>query len=242
MLVDNNLDSKTIAESQGVHFNVVRNHARRLGIKKDRKAIARSMSARHIRLHGYRHPAQRPDVIQKTRRSTSRAVYKDKIGREHSFRSLHELGYALLLDSLDLEWHYEEMMVPYVDMLTGKHRIYVIDFTVVRGDDIEWVEVKPNSAMIPEDKRVYASRRAEEAGVVFRGLTDDERYQALKTLSGKLAGVSFLHNKPRQSAKTVTYYFLSCSAAIKHQLDGWGGSTPKQIGNTLWSRTFRKSD
>lgn len=241
LFIDRNLDTKTIGEmcDPPVHYNVIRKHTQRLKLRKDRKSVARSMSARHIRKHGQRHPSQRPDVIAKTRRSTTKAEYCDRRGVNHTFRSLHELGYALLLDSLGLEWYYEEMVVPYVDAFMGKWRSYTIDFTVVSPDgSVAWVEVKPNNKMIPDDKRLYASRRAEESGVVYRGLSDEEREKARVALSGSLAGVKFVHRRPRQSAMKVTYYFLSEGAANKHTVPGWRETALRQIGNNLWARTF----
>lgn len=240
LFIDENLDTKTIAEMQNpkVHFNVVRAHVRRLGLKKSRKLVARSMSSRHIRNHGCRHPAQRPDVITKTRSSGAKVKFTDRMGRGLTFRSLYEFGYALLLENLGAEWYYEEMTVPYVDALSGKHRSYTIDFTVVRGDTVEWVEVKPNEKMIPEDKRVYASRRAEEAGVIYRGLTVEEREKSKELLFGPLSGVEFTRPKPRASASKITYYFLTESAAVEYTLTGWRGQTPRQLGENLWARTF----
>lgn len=240
LYIDSNLDCKTIAETHNppLHYNVIRKHVRRLGLTKTRKMVARSMSARHIRNHGLRHPSQRQDVITKTRSSSIKAEYVDKIGRQHKFRSLHELGYALLLDTLNCEWYYEEMSIPYVDAISGKHRIYIIDFTIVNGDDIDWVEVKPNNSMIPNDKRVYASRRAEAAGVTYRGLTDEERIQSKLILSNKFNRVSFSYCKPRSSAKKITYYFLNNSSAVKYKLPGWRGLEPRQLGVNLWARTF----
>lgn len=243
LFIANNLDTKTIAEMHDppIHYGVVRAHVRRLRLRKDRKAVARSMSARHLRKHGYRHPSQRPDVLAKTRRSAARASYKDRLGRCLTFRSLHELGYALLLDSRGVEWHYEEMIIPYVDALTGKHRSYVIDFTVINQDgSVEWVEVKPNDKMIPDDKRIFASRRAEAAGVIYRGLTAQERVDAKVMLTGALDGVEFHRQKPRRHTKVITYYFKTADCAAKYTLRGWRSDAPRQLGVDLWARTFRR--
>lgn len=223
MLVDDNLDTKTVAESCGVHFNTIRKAARRLGIRKDRKAIARSMSSRHHRMFGCSHPAQRPDVLAKTRKSTGRVRYVDLKERTFLFRSLHELSYALLLDHNGLEWYYEELRIPYVDMMTGKWRIYVVDFTTICDDLVEWIEVKPNDKMIPCDKWIYASRRAEDADAVYRGLTKEERiagWELLKTGYRKEA-MSFCNQPPRQNAKQISYWFSNLDAAREYNLSGW---------------------
>jgi len=179
-----NWDSKSIAELYGCHYNVIRGMLKRLGLW-GRKTAAQKSAAqmnRHFRKHGVFHPAQRKDVLAKTRRSTVRYAYIDVNGRDWTFRSSHELAYALLLDYLGREWYYEDMSVPYVDTLSGKQRVYFIDFTVINGDDVEWVEIKPADDMIPTDKVLCAARQAEQRGVVFRGNTTTERLEAKSVL------------------------------------------------------------
>jgi hypothetical protein len=226
LFIDENLDTKTIAEMQDppVHFNVVRKHIRRLGLKKDRKAVARSMSARHIRQHGYRHPAQRPDVLAKTRLGWTLVEYVDVKGRTFKLRSLHELYYALLLDKRGVEWYYEEMRIPYIDALTGKNRIYIVDFTVILLDgSVEWIEVKPNDGMVPSDKRVFAARCAEEAGVIYRGNNASERCEALKLFESgyRVTSYKYLNWKQRPDTKETKRCFKDEVAARRFRLRGW---------------------
>jgi hypothetical protein len=242
MLVDLNLDTKTVAEEFGVHFNTIRNISRRLGIEKNRKDVAKSMSVRHLKMHGYRHPAQRPDVLAKTRRSSGRVKYSDINGRTFLFRSLHELGYALLLDKRGAEWQYEEMHVRYIDMLTGKQRIYVIDFTVESNGLVEWIEVKPNNKMIPDDKRIYASRRAEDAGVVYRGLVEEERLELWELLKSgyRQEFIQFMFLAPNRNAKQISYWFSSSKDATEFKLDGWRRHNMRDYGTALHTVVFRR--
>lgn len=222
LYIDQNLDSKTISEQFGLHYQTIRAKIQRMGLKKDRKLVSRSMMARHHLKHGCSHPSQRPDVLKKTRRSTIRIKYINKSNTEHTFRSLHELSYALYLDYLNIEWVYEEMRVPYVDMLTGKQRIYIIDFTVLT-EQIEWVEVKPNEQMIPEDKRIYAERRAEEAGIIYRGTTKEERAKGWELLlsGSRLEFIEFLYPKPRCDQNKITYWFKNKEETAHFALAGW---------------------
>lgn len=204
LYIDRNLDTKTISEQFGVHYNTIRKLVHRFGLSKTQKDVSKSMMARHAKMHGYSHPAQRPDVMEKTRRSAQKVLYG-----LIKMRSLHELSYALYLDHSGVEWHYEEMRIPYVDNMSGKWRIYVIDFTVIDGDNVKWIEVKPNDKMIPTDKRIYASRRAEEAGAEYRGVTNAEREEGFKLLCDgyNKQQIKFLRPKPRSTAKQVSYFF-----------------------------------
>ena len=222
LYIDNNLDTKTIAEMTGLHYQTIRMRVHKLRLQKDRKKVAQSMMSRYRSQHGYGHPAQHPDTLKKTRRSTIRISYINISSAEYTFRSLHELSYALYLDSRNDDWTYEEMRVPYVDMLTGKHRIYIIDFTII-GDVIQWVEVKPNELMIPEDKRIYAERMAEEAGIIYRGTTKDERTAGWQLLTSgyRLADIHFLYPKPRKDQNKITYWFKSESDANDFIMAGW---------------------
>jgi hypothetical protein len=239
LFIEQNLDSKTIAETiePPVHYNVIRKHIKRLGLKKTRQQISKSMQARHLRLHGVLAPAQRPDVLEKTRRSTIRAEYTAVNGTKYLFRSLHELSYAMLLDKLGLEWYYEEMWVPYVDMLTGKQRLYIIDFTVVWPDKIEWIEVKPNRVLVPDDKRIYASRRAEEAGVIFRKSSSDELSAGMDLLKTgwRTEAVEFRWPPPKAAATQVTYYFKTINEAVGFTLGKWRATPPRKLGSDLYS-------
>lgn len=233
--IEENLDSKTIADLYGLHYNTIRSIIRRLGLKKSRQMVSKSMVNRHLSKHGIAHPSQRPDVIKKTSISLNKASYKG-----YEFKSLTELGYALYLDKLNAEWYYEEMHCPYVDMLNGKRRIYVIDFTVIINEKTHWVEVKPNNEMIPDDKRIYASRRAEEAGIIYRGLNDAERDSLWNCISDgyKFEDVEFLYRKPRADTNKITYYFKSEDDAIKYTLEGWRQLTKPTNKGALWKKTL----
>lgn len=222
LYIDYNLDSKTIAERFMLHYQTIRTRIQRMGLKKSRELISRSMMARYQLNHGCSHPAQHPDTLKKTRRSTIRIKYINTNGVIYTFRSLHELSYALYLDTTGIEWVYEEMRIPYIDMLTGKRRIYIIDFTVL-GNTVEWIEVKPNEDMIPEDKRIYAMRRAEESGIIYRGTTEQERSKAFELLlSGyRLEFIEFIYPIPRCDQNKITYWFKSKTDASNFMMDGW---------------------
>lgn len=235
LYIEDNLDTKTIAEIYGLHFNTIRNIIRRLGLRKTREQINSSMVQRHLLKHGVKYPAQRPDVIKRTSASLNKARYKD-----NCFKSITELGFALYLDKNRIEWYYEEMRIPYVDMLEGKQRIYVIDFTLIDGDDVSWVEVKPDNKMIPDDKRIYASRRAEEADITYRGLTDTER-EGLWNCIYEGYGfdqVEFLHRTPRSVSTKITHYFKSENEALNFQLDGWRQFCRPTNRGALWKKVL----
>ena len=243
LFIDINLDTKTIAEQYGLHYNTIRQLTNQYGLSKSRHDIAKSMMARHARIHGYSHPSQRPDVMEKTRRSAQRVEYNTN-GKIIKMRSLHELSYALYLDRHDLEWYYEEMRVPYVDNMSGKWRIYVIDFTVIDGDDVRWIEVKPNNKMIPNDKRIYASRRAEEAGTEYRGLTADERREGFALLCGGYNNnkIKFLRTKPRSNAKQISYYLKSKNELERFPIPhGWKRHAVVEHSECLMCLKLRKA-
>lgn len=231
LYIDDNLDTKSISEMYGLHYQTIRNKIQAIGLKKSRKEISKSMMQRHLLQHGVRHPAQRPDVIKKT--SVSLASY-----REYDFKSITELGYALHLDMIGVEWYYEEMHIPYVDMLTGKRRIYVVDFTVINSDNVNWVEVKPNNEMIPDDKRIYASRRAEEANIIYRGLTEQEHIALWNAIDigFNFDMVEFKHRTPRSTSTKITYYFKSQKEAEEFQLDDWRQFTKPTNKGALWKK------
>jgi hypothetical protein len=230
LYIDQNLDAKTIAELYGLHYQTIRKRTSRY--KKSREMVQQSMMNRHFRKYGVCHPSQRPDVLKKTSISLNKAKY-----RNNYFKSLSELAYALFLDNQHKEWYYEEMRIPYVDMMTGKRRIYVIDFTVC-GEEVEWIEVKPNNQMIPDDKRIYASRRAEEAGVTYRGLTEEERVKSweLMVKGFNFDQIEFLHRKPRLSQTKITYYFKDKKEATKFKMRGWKQFAKPSNDGVLWKK------
>lgn len=240
-----NLDTKSIGELLNCHYNTVRHYVHKFGFKKSPKDVAQSMKTRHYKKHGYAHPAQRPDVLEKTRRSSQRVNYLAKNGKKFKFKSLFELSFALFLDSNDVEWYYEEMKIPYVDNMSGVWRIYIIDFTIVKGDEVEWVEVKPNKNMIPEDKRIYASRRAEESGIKYRGLTDYEVNQSKKLLLDGYRNdqINFTYYKPKSNARQVSYYFKSEDELKQFEIpSGWEKFAVKKHSNVLWALKIRRPE
>lgn len=237
LYIDQNLDSKSIAEIYGLHYNTVRSLIRKLLLTKTRKSVAHSMSNRHFLKYGLKHPAQRQDVRKKTSISLNKASYKG-----YDYKSITELGYALYLDKLGREWYYEEMTIPYIDMMTGKRRLYIIDFTVVLADKVSWIEVKPNNEMIPEDKRIYALRRAEESNIEYRGLNDQEREGLWQCITDgyNFSEVKFTYRTPRSTSHKITYYFKSKYEASEYKLDGWKEFTePSNIG-ALWKKILVK--
>jgi hypothetical protein len=214
----------------GLHFQTIRKRIQQLKIKKDARQVSKSQAIRHQHLHGCRFPAQRIDVIQKTRKSTTKAVYTDAKQRIIEFRSLHELCFALLLDKKELEWHYEEMSVPYVDMMSGKHRMYIIDFTVVDADLVQWVEVKPNNDMIPTDKRIFAERRAQAAGIKYRGLYNAEKEEGWTLFLSGYGSVEFKLRSPGKNQKKITYWFKDKSEISEAVPVGWEVAKIEEAG------------
>lgn len=231
LYLEENIDTKTIAEMFGLHYQTIRKIIQRLKLFKNRSLISKSMMSRHLAKYGVMHPAQRPDVIKKTSISLNKASYKG-----NNFKSITELGYALYLDKNKIEWYYEEMLIPYIDMINGTRRTYVIDFTLIINEKIHWVEVKPNNMMIPEDKRVYASRRAEESNVTYRGLYDSEREDLWKCVEEgyEFEQVQFLYRTPRSSSTKITYYFKSEKEALEFSLIGWKKLVKPTNNGALW--------
>lgn len=155
LYVDQNLTAKLTADICKIPIGVVKSNIRRMRLTKTRDQIQESIrNSRLLR-----------DVPQSW---PTVAEYKGI-----QLKSVIDLGYALYLDSAGYEWHYREMIIPYVDMMTGSRHIYTIDFTVV-SQEVHWVETTEQSKMIPDDKRIYAHRRAEEAGIIYRGLSEGE--------------------------------------------------------------------
>lgn len=79
--------------------------------------------------------------------------------------------YALYLEDRNIPYIYREVFIEYVDMLTGQRKKHYIDFVLLTEPPV-WVEVVKD--LKPTDPRVYASRRAEEAGITYRALTEQE--------------------------------------------------------------------
>jgi hypothetical protein len=233
LYINKRRDSKSIAEMYGLHYNTIRKQINKLGLKKTASQHSASQVIRHHSMHGCDYPAQRPDVVKKTRRSTVKVSYTDKLGRTQTFRSIHELCFAILLDQKSLEWYYEEMSIPYVDMLNGKRRNYIIDFTVISDQKVEWVEVKPQESMIPMDKRIYAERRAESAGVIYRGLSESERSQGWKLFTDGLFNerLTFHQLLPAKAQKKITYWFKNKHEADSFSLYGWKKSAVLAVGS-----------
>ena len=79
--------------------------------------------------------------------------------------------YAQYLDSHNIQYLYREVFIEYVDMLTGQRKKHYIDFVLLDEPPV-WVEVV--KILKPIDARIYTSRRAEEAGIIYRALTQSE--------------------------------------------------------------------
>jgi hypothetical protein len=205
-----NKDTKTIAEENNFHFNTVRDRVRKYGFKKDAKKVSESMMVRHFKKTGFMHPGHRPDVQISIHKRKSRFKYISNSKKTYLFRSLHELCFALVLENKNvLNWDYELIRVQYVDRLTGKMRMYYVDFSYQSDEGDYWVEVKPAKIMIPTDKRLYASQAAKKAGSLFRGLTDEERNLGHKYfIDGyNKDNITFVNKKDLKLDKCYTFYF-----------------------------------
>lgn len=207
-----NKDTKTIAEETSLHFNTVRNRIRKFGFRKDAKNVSISMKARYYTATGFIHPGQNPENIRKTAKSSHRILYKPlKSERDCVFRSLHELCYALLLDSdEDVEnWDYELINIPYTDSITGKYRMYMIDFSIQSKTQDKWTEVKPAELMIPSDKRLYAGQAARKAGIKYSGTTKDERNKSFELFKSgfRKEHIEFVRPQELKKDKCYTLWF-----------------------------------
>jgi hypothetical protein len=245
LYINQNLDTKSIAERYNVCFNTVRKWVRSLKLRKNAKDVYLSMSARHFKKYGIVHPAQREDVINKTRSSSAIIMYTSLNGTNYNFKSLHELSYALLLDHVGLEWHYGEMKIQYVDNITSKWRIYTIDFTVVNKDKVEWVEVKHKNQAIWSDRRIYASRRAEDSGTIYRIITDKERDDGWELLKSGYRKdlIKFKMPSIRSYSKQINVCFNSIDMADSFNIPfGWRKHTLVKHSDNLLILKLRKKD
>lgn len=208
-----NKDSKLIAGESGFHYNTIRDRIRGFGLKKSPKAVSQSMMCKHFEKTGYMHPGQRPDVIEKINKGKSRFQYiSTKTGRKYLFKSLHELCFALLLDdNINVNnWDYELISVQYIDRLTGKIRLYYIDFSVQYINGMSrWIEIKPSKVMIPSDKRLYAAQEAKKANIIYSGITDIDRTNGYNMfLNGfNYDNINFKNNKILKKCRCYTYWF-----------------------------------
>lgn len=175
-----NKDAHLIAEENDVHFNTVLAKIREHGLNvKSRERVAESLSVKYYQKTGYWWPGQTPEVLEKVFKLRSKYKYSsDKSEKTYQFKSLHELCYALYVDNHEevVSWWYEKIKIPYIDGDDGRNRLYYIDFNVLYHDGHEeWVEIKPNWRMIPEDKELYASHKAESSGTTYTGINDEIR-------------------------------------------------------------------
>jgi hypothetical protein len=202
--IQENKDTKTIAEELGIHYSSVRKYVQLYKLQKNNDQLVGAWQSRYKAKHGCIHPSQHRSVYS---RSLNKVRYVSISGKEYYFKSMMELTIALLLDYSDKTWDYEVMRIPYMNHITGKKSYYLIDFTT----DKEWIEVKPAESMIPSDKRLYADAAAKKIGFTFRGCTDVERAKGWELLlSGfKSEAYSFVHQTPSSSCKQITYYFKS---------------------------------
>lgn len=125
--------------------------------------------------------------------------YTDVIGRTHSFENKRHLAVALYLDATGALWLYNDMSVPYIDMLTGEHKLHQITFTIIDKENVTWLEAVSAREMYPEDSRIYTSRRAEEAEISYRGLSPSEiGFGEILLDAGYRAGVTNLDGRQNE--------------------------------------------
>lgn len=239
-LIIENLDTKTLSEQLGVHYSVIRARAQSMGIKKSTDQLVGAWQSRYLEKHGYHHPTQDPRHKTKYSKALNRVRYLSKSSEEFYFKSIMELSFALYLDRRDIGWDYERVRVPYVHHITGKRRIYVVDFATKE----EWIEVKPNERMIPNDKRLFALRAAERQDCFFRGVSKDELDEGWRlVISGYRSDFyDFIRAKPRQGRKQVTYYFKDSTELKKFSLDGYRVHHRKEIAPHIHKLVLRSKN
>ena len=200
--LNENLDSKTIAEELGIHYSTVRKYLRIYELRKSSDQLVGAWQSRYKAKHGVIHPSQHRDLYA---RSLNRVQYYSAQGQEFKFKSILELTFALLLDKNEIDWDYEAERVPYLNHITGKQRYYCVDFVTAE----EWIEVKPDEKMIPNDKRLYAEASARRQSKLFRGCTAEERHYGWWLLvSGfRHEHYDFIRYSPKTKAKQISYYF-----------------------------------
>lgn len=204
LYIQENKDTKTIAEELGIHYSSVRKYVQLYELRKSPDQLVGAWQSRYKAKHGYVHPSQHRNFYS---RSLNKVRYLSASGKEYYFKSIMELTIAIYLDYSKKKWDYEVSRIQYINHITGKSSYYLIDFTT----DYEWIEVKPNESMIPTDKRLYADAAAAKVGCVFRGCTDQERSSGweLLLLGFRSEAYSFIHKNPSMSCRQVTYYFKS---------------------------------
>jgi transposase len=215
--INENMDTKTLSEQLGLSYSLIRKKVQEYGLKKSLKNVSVSMSLRHLQKTGYWHPGQRPDVIKKINSCKSRFGYKSSItGREYLFKSLHELCFALLLDKNENveNWDYELISVPYIHRLTGKQKLYYVDFSVQYKDgNSKWFEIKPCDNMIPDDKRLYAMNAAKQINAVYSGIDKETRDLGYKLFCDgyNYDNINFKNKIEILPHRTYTYWFKNIS-------------------------------
>lgn len=246
--ITENKDSKTIAEENNLHYNTVLQRLRQYGIKKSGVNVAASMSVRYQRKTGYAHPGHHPDTITKIQKRRSRYKYNSIKSGTHLFRSLHELCYAILLDSdiNVISWDYELINIPYIDRITGRRRQYYIDFSVQCSDkNDKWIEVKPADKMIPHDKYLYATHAAKHAGIKFSGQSNQERQDGFRLFLDGYgdARIEFINISELKLDRKYTLWFRSRSdiETIEHDHYRSIKEVGKYVKCTFTPKTKHKS-
>jgi hypothetical protein len=236
-LIMENLDTKTLSEQLGVHYSVIRARAQAAGIRKSTDQLVGAWQSRYLEKHGCLHPSQDPRHKSKYSNTMNRARYLAKSSNEYYFKSIMELSFALYLDYNSMVWDYEKVRVPYVHHITGKSKVYTVDFVAEQ----EWIEVKPHEHMIPSDKRLFAMRAAERTGCRFRGVSKDELDQSWELIvSGYRADhYDFIRSTPRRDRKQITYYFKDSTEMAKFNVHGYKVHHRKEIAPHIHKLVLR---
>lgn len=237
-LIMENLDTKTLSEQLGIHYSVIRARSKKFGIKKNKDQLVGAWQSRYKEKNGYFHPTQDPKHSHKYCHALNHVKYKAKSDHKYLFKSIIELTYALWLDYNNRDWNYKAIRVPYIDHITGKRRIYVVDFNM----DNEWIEVKPQESMIPHDKRLYAERLAHMEGCKFRGIYKDELKACWGLLESeyRVKHYDFIRNPPKKNSKQVSYYFKDNKEMQKFKLNGYRIHFKKQLASNVHKLVLRR--
>lgn len=128
-------------------------------------------------------------------------------GKPPYYRSSWELAFCRMCDSHPniVKWASENIKIPYLNPLTGKHTVYVPDFMIQYIDKngsehVELIEIKPSTQTTMENARgkrdqasvvlnaakwAAANEWCKRKGIRFKVINEDQIFQTKKKRNAK---------------------------------------------------------
>jgi len=128
-------------------------------------------------------------------------------GKAPYYRSSWELAFCRMCDSHPniVKWASENIKIPYLNPLTGKHTVYVPDFMIQYVDKngtehVELIEIKPSTQTTMENARgkrdqasvvlnaakwTAAQEWCKRKGIRFKVINEDQIFQTKKKRNAK---------------------------------------------------------